>query len=65
MKDKQYQEAVNLNQFIVFKRSRKQNDEWVENYVFEAPNETLFTEYFIANFLANYFVDNQISYMCE
>lgn len=65
MKDKQYQEAANLYQFIVFKRSRKQNDEWVDSYVFEAPNETLFTEYFIANFLANYYVDNQISYKCE
>jgi hypothetical protein len=65
MKDKQYQEAANLYQFIVFKRSRNQNNEWVENYVFEAPNETLFTEYFIANFLANYYVDFQIRYMCE
>lgn len=65
MTDKQYHEAANLYEFIVFKRSRKQNDEWIENYVFEAPNESLFTEYFIANFLANYFVDFQISYMCE
>ncbi len=65
MKDMQYQEAANLYEFIVFKRSRKQNEEWIENYVFEAPNESLFTEYFVANFLANYFVDFQISYMCE
>jgi hypothetical protein len=65
MKDKQFQEAANLYEFIVFKCSRKQNDEWIENYVFEAPNESLFTEYFVANFLASYFVDFQISYMCE
>jgi hypothetical protein len=65
MKDKQFQEAANLYEFIVFKCSRKQNDEWIENYVFEAPNESLFTEYFVANFLAYYFVDFQISYMCE
>lgn len=52
LKDKQFNEAVNLFEFISWKKSEKVDNNWVDYYVFEAPSEETFLNLMISSFLA-------------
>ena len=52
LKDKQFNEAVNLFEFISWKKSEKVDENWVDYYVFEAPSEETFLNLMVSSFLA-------------